>query len=154
MTSKQSDTPIDDFIRAIDEQGLTVETPTDGLVETLSADVTRLMDSWGFRGFTETLLSSAPLVSVEREAEFPVSYPWHFTGVYDGFPNEEGKVTRTLGGRTPNGQTVEVTGVTLVQRTPEGAQLKVYVDWPPLLAQIGLMVSTRPVIAVEEGHSN
>lgn len=151
MTTKQSDTPIDDFIRAVDERDFTLDTPTDGLVETLSADVTRLMDSWGFSGFTQTLLNSAPLVSVERAAEFPVSYPWHFTGIYDGVPNEKGEITRSLGGRAPNRQSVEVTGITLVQRTPDGAQLKVYVDWPPLLAQIGLMVSTRPVIAVEEG---
>lgn len=113
------------------------------LVDALSEDVVQLMARWGINGDSGPLEGTGPFVNVDRDAEFPATYAWRFAGIYDG---EGGG---SLGGRRPNGRQVETTGVTLLSVGGDEPLVKVYIDWPRLLADLGLVVSTRTLIETE-----
>jgi hypothetical protein len=103
------------------------------------------VDRAGFRILEPFDAETEPIMNHESGT---VVIPWAWVGRHeavesddDGGPHPPADAM----GYLPTGRVVEVRGVTLVRDTEDGPAFSRFVDWVSALADIGVVVSPRPV---------
>ena len=91
----------------------------------------------GFEGVFSAESGFVHVDSTEPSPDGTTAVAWQYHAVHDG----------EFLGLAPTRQSLVIEGVTLASQGPDGWQLRRYIDWLGVAAQLGMTLSGRPVVS-------